>query len=628
MSRLRIAMISEHASPLAQPGSVDSGGQNVYVDKLSRELARLGMSVDIFTRRDAASLPARVELCPGVRVIHVPAGPARKVPKEDLWQWMPAFGDWMLRRFSSQAYDLIHANFWMSADVARRLSLTWDTPFVVTFHALGLVRKLHQGEADRFPAERAEIERAAMAAAAGIIAECPQDLEDMVSLYGAPEDRISVVPCGVEPAELSPVPREEARAEIGVRPEDLVVLQLGRMVPRKGIDNVIEALGELRRSSALAPRLLVVGDEAEGGGASPERDRLRAVAQASGVDGLVRFEGRQERSRLRYWYSAADVFVTTPWYEPFGITPLEAMACGVPVVGSCVGGIKSTVVDGETGYLVPPKDPQALAGKLEALLRDPARAKAMGARGRMRVLEQYTWPLVARAVAGVYERALGESGAGEDERTEAFAVLEQGFRGAIEAIDAARIATARPAFEAAEVIAEAFRRGNKVLVCGNGGSAADSQHFAGELVGRYRKEDRRGLPVIALTADSAILTAWANDVGYADVFARQVQALGQPGDVLLGISTSGRSPNVLHAMDMAAELGLRRVALTGRDGGPLARAAEVCITVPHSDTQHIQEAHSVLVHLLCDLIELRLGKTVQAWQTAETRELRAIGGGQ
>jgi len=185
-----------------------------------------------------------------------------------------------------------------------------------------------------------------------------------------------------------------------------------------------------------------------------------------------------------------------------------------------------------------------------------------------------------------------------------------------------------PILDAADVLGAGLADGRKVLVAGNGGSAAQAQHLAAELVGRYKAPGRRPLPVIALTADTAILTAWANDVGWDEVFARQVEALGHPGDVLVGLSTSGRSRNVIRAFEVARALGMRTVALLGGDGGALAPLADVAVTVPSSDTQHIQEVQLVVVHLLCELIEARLLAAAAApvrtiWEQPEQAALRA-----
>ena len=442
-ARPRIALISEHASPLAAPGGIDSGGQNVYVSHLARELSWLGYGIDVYTRRDAPGLPLVTEWRPGVRVIHVPAGPALWLPKEKLLPHMKAFGEFMQAFMQHQGldYQLAHANFFMSGMVALQLKLALGLPFLITFHALGRVRRLSQGDADSFPDERFDIEATLMQEAACVIAECEQDRQDMCGFYQARTDNIVVVPCGFDPEEFWPV-RDSARRLLGVSESEFVILQLGRMVPRKGIDNVLHALPLLRERHGLHARLLVVGGDVasadvagwRGPAGSPELQRLRDLAVALGVSDQVDFTGGQPRSVLRQYYSAADVFVTTPWYEPFGITPLEAMACATPVVGSAVGGIRSTVIDGETGYLVPPKDPGALADSIARLQRDPLLARRMGWNGLRRAHRHFTWRRVALQLASVYrsvtstKRALAlpdviESGAESSAKSSADSVI-------------------------------------------------------------------------------------------------------------------------------------------------------------------------------------------------------------
>jgi glycosyltransferase involved in cell wall biosynthesis len=409
----RIAMVSDHASPLAPPGSIDSGGQNVYVACLARELARSGYLVDIFTRRDAMGQRQLVHWCDNIRVIHVPAGPPHYVPKEQMLPYMGAFARFVTRFTRSQQdrYDVVHANFFMSGMVARHLKQVLGIPYVITFHALGQVRRLAQGAADAFPLARLRIEATLIREADRIIAECPQDRCDMEQLYGAPPGRIAIAPCGFDPGELWPLPATRARARLGLAQHKFIVLQLGRIVPRKGIDNVIEALSILRRQHAVDAQLLVVGGEAEqqADAAAPELQRLRALAARLGVADHVLFTGRKERAELRYYYSAADVFVTTPWYEPFGITPVEAMACARPVIGSDVGGIKSTVVDGDTGFLVPARDPETLARQLAVLHDNPALARRMGNLGRRRACRFYTWRTVAEQAVAIYAAALADA---------------------------------------------------------------------------------------------------------------------------------------------------------------------------------------------------------------------------
>lgn len=425
-ARRRIAIISDHASPLAAPGSVDCGGQNVYVAQLARELARAGHLVDVFTRRDAAGQRQVEHWFEDIRVIQVPAGPPHYVPKEGLLPYVDAFSRYVTRfaRRQPAAYDIVHANFFMSGMVAQHLKAVLGLPFVITFHALGRVRRLAQGTADTFPVERMRIEAALMRAADRIIAECPQDLYDMERLYGAPRSRIAVTPCGFSPDELWPVPMHEARARLGLDEGRFIVLQLGRMVPRKGVDTVIQGVAMLRHRYGVDAQLLVVGGDLSGNiggniggklgghigcagaGDGPELARLRSVAADHGIAAHVRFTGQQPRAALRDYYSAANVFASMPWYEPFGITPVEAMACARPVIGAEVGGIKSTVNDSVTGYLIPSRDPAALADRLARLHRHPELARAMGEAGRRRACERYTWRHVATQLAAIYAEVL------------------------------------------------------------------------------------------------------------------------------------------------------------------------------------------------------------------------------
>jgi histidinol-phosphate phosphatase family protein len=401
---MRIAMISEHASPLAGLGGADSGGQNVYVAQVARHLARRGHRVEVLTRRDSPDLPPVMEWLDGVRVVHVPAGPPERCPKERLLPFMKEFTCHALRQVRHSGYDLVHTHFFMSSLVGAEMKKALGLPLVVTFHALGRVRRLHQGGADTFPEERLAIEDRVIAAADAIVAECPQDREDLLQLYGADRGRIRIIPCGFDPREFGPADKAQARAALGLPSSEFLVLQLGRMVPRKGVDNVIRAIARLRRDHAIHARLLIVGGEARDPdpALTPEIGRLRDIAAGEGIADLVTFTGSRGRSELRAYYSAADVFVTTPWYEPFGITPVEAMACGTPVIGAAVGGIKTTVRDGVTGYLVPPKDPDALADRLAHLIGRPDLLQEFSRQAIRRARTLYTWRRVSTAIESLY----------------------------------------------------------------------------------------------------------------------------------------------------------------------------------------------------------------------------------
>jgi phosphoheptose isomerase len=604
----RIALISEHATPLGIFGGVDSGGQNVYVGQLAKHLAAIGYDVEVFTRRESEQVPQFVEWHSGVRVIHVPAGPPVVLPKEKLLPYMADFTAFVLQWCQTQGnYNLIHANFWMSALVAAEIKQAIGTPFVVTFHALGRVRRLHQGMADQFPDERFAIEDRIVQEADAVIAECPQDREDLLRLYHADPSRIRIIPCGFDTTEFWAIDKTRARLTLGLPPDERVILQLGRMVPRKGVDNVIRAFAQFRKRDAIAARLLIVGGESETPDSqiTPEIGRLIAIAQELGVADEITFVGRRGRDVLKYYYSAADVFVTTPWYEPFGITPIEAMACGTPVIGSNVGGIKFTVKAGETGYLVPPNEPEPLADRLAYLFEHPQVMSLLGQQAIRRSREHFTWQKVTSAIAALYEDVLqGISTTGGE--APQLALLDRGFESVINTIQRSQRLLSPAIQAAAQAMGNCFLRGGKLLICGNGGSAADAQHFAAELVGRFCCPQRAGLPAMALTADTAFLTAWANDVSYEAIFARQVETFAQPQDLLIGISTSGRSRNVIAAFEAAQRLNLTAIALLGGDGGELRQLADIPIVVPATETQRIQEVHILVIHLLCELVEGQL----------------------
>ncbi len=622
----RVALISEHASPLAILGGPDSGGQNLYVGAVARNLAAQGYEVDVFTRRDSELLPEAAEWIDGVRIVHVPAGPPVPVRKEDMYPFMDEFASWTIKfiRRQRQPYDIVHANFWMSGLVACEIKKALGTPFVITFHALGRVRRQHQGAADAFPDVRFDVEDRIVAEADHIIAECPQDEEDLIRLYNADPARITMIPCGFDRTEFWPISKALARVALGLSPDERILLQLGRMVPRKGVDNAIEGFARLVHEHGELARLEVVGGEADEAdpNTSPELARLMKLARKLRVADRVTFVGRRGRDVLKYYYNAADLFISTPWYEPFGITPIEAMACGTPVIGSNVGGIKFAVRDGETGYLVPPDDPDALGERIGHLYRNP---KLMGVFRRQairRVNDLFTWRKVTDAVAALYEDVVAAGHPGAEFEAAQMAMVDQGFATAINTLRESQRRLRTAVREAAEMAAWCFLRGGKLMIAGNGGSAAEAQHFAAELVGRFKAEGRPPLPAIALTSDSAVLTAWSNDCSYDEVFGRQVEAFGRPGDVLAAFSTSGRSQNLLAAFETARRKGMRTIAFIGGSGGALRKLADLAVIVPSTDTQRIQEVQMLLMHLVCELVEERVPQEMPATAGPAAREVR------
>ena len=626
----RIALISEHASPLATLGGVDMGGQNVYVAQVAKTLAAMGYQVDVFTRRDNPDIEEVYTWENGVRIINVPAGPAKNVPKESLLPYMKRFTRYMINFIQRNgSYDLIHANFWMSGLVATEIKRELNIPFVITFHALGRVRRVYQGKNDGFPDARFEIEDRVIAAADRIIAECPQDKEDLTHLYQAKPKQVSIVPAGFNPQEMSPVPKSAARKELGLPDDEHIILQLGRMVPRKGIDTVIYALSRLIHDHGVDAHLYIVGGESDEATpeTNPEMARLTKIAKTERVLDKVTFVGRRQREVLKYYYSAADVFVSTPWYEPFGITPLESMACGTPVVGAAVGGIKYTVADGKTGFLVPPKDPDALAARLSDLFQNPDMLRRFGKNAIARVQKLFTWDRVAEMLSEVFEEVIREThidSAGGVEIARREQLVDTGFSGVLDAINQTQRLLSRSILEFGDVLTETLRRGNKILAAGNGGSSADAQHFAAELTGRFKIPHRKALPAIALNADPVYLTAWANDFSYDSVFSRLVEAYGQPGDALILISTSGKSRNLIEACKTARRAGITVLALLGRDGGDLVSMADQVIVIPAAETTHIQEVHMLILHLACELIELGLFSENKVGKAKKAKRTKAV----
>ncbi|MGN6754067.1 MAG: glycosyltransferase [Intrasporangium sp.] len=626
---MRIAMISEHASPLAALGGVDAGGQNVHVAALARGLARRGHQVEVFTRREDESSPERVELAPGATVVHVPAGPPTVLPKDDLLPYMEEFGRWVRDEWKrTEAPDVVHAHFWMSGLAALSAGRACGVPVVQTFHALGTVKRRFQGAEDSSPADRLRLERDIAHDVDRIIATCTDEVAELRAMGVSPE-RVRVIPCGVDTARFHPaqhVPRDAAggaavagaavagaavAGDADPRAGDAAagrpgggrrarLLLVGRMVPRKGFDTAIRAL-------ALLPdaELVIAGgptrSEVEH---DPEARRLMVVAQEAGVADRVVFLGQVAHADMPEVYRSVDVVLATPWYEPFGITPLEAAASGRPLVGSAVGGLLDSVADGVTGRLVQPRDPRALADAVRGILADPVLASRYGAEGRVRALERFDWDIVSAATEQALTELVEEVRAANphrqtecdparlapvwlDQHEEEFHDGLAGLRADWSVIQ-----------QWGEELATSLLRGGRLLAAGNGGSAAEAQHLTGELVGRFLRE-RRPFSAISLHAESSSFTAILNDYGPDEVFARQVEGHGRPGDVLMLLSTSGASSNVLHAAKRGHELGLQVWAMTGPAPNPLASIADSALAVPAASTAAVQEIHLLAVHALC-----------------------------
>ena len=389
----RVAVISLHTSPLAQPGAGDSGGMNVYVRELVSALAQAGVDCTTYTRATRPDAPEVVQVEPGHRVVHLPAGPF-DLAKEDLPHVVEEFGDAVIDHLKNdRGADVVHANYWLSGLVAHRVKHELELPFVSTFHTLARV-KAEGGDPEPDRRDRAEAD--IINCADAICVSCTEEESQFRRLYGDPPGRIEIVAPGVEQAFFAPGDQRGARHALSL-PSGPVLLFVGRIQPLKGVDVAVRALAELNRPDAL---LLVVGG-ASGLEGSVEVARVMNLIDELGVRDQVRFVDPQPHHILSTYYRAADIVVVPSRSESFGLVAAEAAACGIPVVASAVGGLLTLVDDGLTGFLVPGRDPSVFADRIRTILDDPALAASMGVRAAERA-RRYTWSFAAARLRRVY----------------------------------------------------------------------------------------------------------------------------------------------------------------------------------------------------------------------------------
>ena len=398
---LRVALLSAHTCPLAVLGGKETGGMNVYVRELARELGRMGMCADVFTRSQNAAIPRVVTITEGVRVVHLTAGPEATIPREQIRDHVDEFVDGVesFRIAGGFDYDLIHAHYWVSGAIGLVLRDRWSVPLVQMFHTLGHLKNDVTREAlHREPAVRIEEEARIVSAVDRIVAATTVERNHLVQHYGADPARIAVIPCGVDTNLFMPGDQAAARAALGLddRPR---LLYVGRLAPIKGLETLLDAMARLRAAGSRVHLSIVGGDADEP--VNGHEGELRARLARLDLGGTVTFVGAQPQERLRAWYVAADATVLPSHYESFGMVALEAMACGIPVVASRVGGLQTTVRDGVTGLLVPESDPVALAGALDGLLADADLRYRLGREG-VQWAARHRWPCVAEAVCRLY----------------------------------------------------------------------------------------------------------------------------------------------------------------------------------------------------------------------------------
>lgn len=401
---MKIALVSEHASPLALLGGDDAGGQNVHVGELAKALGRKGIEVVVHTRRDDPSLARRVRFAPNVVVDHVSAGPPEPLPKDVLLPFMGAFADDLAESWTADRPDAVHSHFWMSGLAAIEAARSVDIPVLHTYHALGVEKRSQQGSADTSPDTRIAIEQRIACEADALVATTEAEAKVLASM-GAEPSRIEVIPCGVDLHRFHPCDRASASTSHGAverHANRRRVVAASRLVPRKGVADLIRALQFVPDAELVVagggPAGLVL-DDAEGA-------RLQCLAETLAVDHRVSFLGAVPREAMPDLLRSADVVACCPWYEPFGLVAVEAMACGVPVVATEVGGLAESVVDGVTGVHVQPRNPRSIAQGLLGLLADDARRTEMGRAAAQRA-RTYGWDDVARRTLDVVSERVG-----------------------------------------------------------------------------------------------------------------------------------------------------------------------------------------------------------------------------
>jgi D-inositol-3-phosphate glycosyltransferase len=400
----RIAVIAMHASPTASLGQSANGGMNVYVREVCNAFSDRGIATDVFTRKQSPDDPAVEVLAPLSRVVYLPAGIG--LDKYSLYNEVPWFAA-KVREFASAdnvSYDLLYSHYWLSGEVACLLRPELSTAWAHIAHTLGLVknRTLATGALPE-PPLRIHVEGEIAQQADLLIASTADEANELVSLYHADPAHISVVEPGVDLTTFQPIARSEARRKIGYGPGRLLLF-VGRLERLKGVEVAIRALALLRDRQPDELRLLVLGEDSRDVDES-EKERLKAVASSLGVRDRVDFVGSVAHDELPFFYSAADVCVMPSYSESFGLVALEAQACGLPVVGSTVSGLRSVVRDGSSGYLLDTHDPAVYAERIGRLLAEPELAEQMGRHGR-ELAQKFSWTRTADRLEDLFEDAI------------------------------------------------------------------------------------------------------------------------------------------------------------------------------------------------------------------------------
>ncbi len=411
---MRIAMLSYHTCPLATLGGKDTGGMNVYVRDLTRELGRRGVGVDVFTRSQDEHVPHVLhDLGYGNRIVHIPAGPEKPLSKLKLYDHLPKFEEG-IREFvgaKNIRYSLIHSHYWLSGMAALRLREKWGLPIIQMFHTLAVMKDRVDNESDEATSElRTEGERRLIREADRVVAATQAEVAQIQWLYRETTDRVTVIPPGVDTSRFYPIAADEAKEYVGIPADQRMILYVGRIETLKGIDTLLAAMGALKNTGFLDSqkiKLAIIGGEIEtdSGDLDAEMNRLNLLRERADIQEFVHFLGSRDQDTLQYYYSAAEVVVMPSHYESFGLVALEAMACGTPVVASETGGLVFLIRDGETGFHVPAGDAEALADRLEMLLSDPELQAQLGQQAA-KYARGYDWTTITDQILELYSQLI------------------------------------------------------------------------------------------------------------------------------------------------------------------------------------------------------------------------------
>jgi D-inositol-3-phosphate glycosyltransferase len=403
----RVAVISYHSSPLLEPGIGDAGGMTVYVRAVAASLAKLGVGTDIFTRSSVGELEI-TDLFPAVRVISIPAGPEGTADKHELTGYLPDF-EAGIRAFASGQgleYDVVHSHYWQSGIAGTELAGAWGVPLVHSNHTLAKVKNAFLAPGDEpESAERLSGESEVIATADVLVASTDDEWENIACLYGASHDRVKSIYPGVDHDLFAPGSRATARAELGLG-DEFILAYVGRIQPLKGLELALRAVDQLIPALDKEIKLIVVGG-ASGHAGEKERDSLLELARSLGISDAVRLEGAKPHALTPLYYRAADALVVCSYSESFGLSALEAQACGTPVVATDVGGLRHIVKDGVTGFLVDPRDPSVFAARLKTLLADEDLRREFST-ASLASSAAFSWERTAGELADLYECLITE----------------------------------------------------------------------------------------------------------------------------------------------------------------------------------------------------------------------------